>query len=209
MGNGSNLLFSDAGLRGAVLKIGRKFSRYTVKDNVITAQAGAWVPALARTAARMGLSGLEHAAGIPGTLGGLIYMNGGSLRHNIGEIVRRVWAMDHFGNVKVMHNAECAFSYRRSIFQDADLVILQAELICQPDDSSRIRQRTLEILKERKRKFPKALGGLFSPTNRALQQLGSLKVIEGPGDSPWRPGGPKQPTIVNPAAERPLTSLSW
>ncbi len=193
VGNGSNLLFSDAGLRGAVLKIGRKFSRYTVKDNVITAQAGAWVPALARTAARMGLSGLEHAAGIPGTLGGLIYMNGGSLRHSIGEIVRRVWAMDRFGNVKVMHNAECAFSYRRSIFQDADLVILQAELICQPDDPSRIRQRTLEILKERKRKFPLKLpncGSVFSNHPELYSNFGPPgKVIEDLGLKGFAVGG--------------------
>lgn len=193
VGNGSNLLFSDAGLRGAVLKIGRKFSRYTLKGNVITAQAGAWVPALARAAANRGLSGLEHAAGIPGTLGGLIYMNGGSLRHSIGEIVRRVWAIDRFGNVKVMHNAKCAFSYRRSIFQDTDLVILQAELICQPDDPSRIRRRTLEILEERKKKFPLRLpncGSVFSNHPELYNSFGPPgKVIEDLGFKGFTVGG--------------------
>ena len=71
IGEGTNLLFDDAGLRGIVLKLGHHFSRVAIDDNRITAEAGAWVPGLARRAMLAGLSGLEHTIGIPGTIGGL------------------------------------------------------------------------------------------------------------------------------------------
>ncbi len=87
IGQGTNLLFDDAGLRGIVLKLGHNLSRIAISDNRITAEAGAWVPALARKAMLAGLAGLEHTIGIPGTIGGLVLMNGGSQRKGIGDNV--------------------------------------------------------------------------------------------------------------------------
>ncbi|MCK4660087.1 MAG: FAD-binding protein, partial [Phycisphaerae bacterium] len=97
IGDGSNLLFDDAGFRGVVIRIGRHLSAVTIEGTYIRAEAGVWVPRFARAVGRAGLAGLEHVVGIPGTLGGLIVMNGGSQRNNVGEVVRRVWAVDAQG----------------------------------------------------------------------------------------------------------------
>ena len=97
IGEGTNLLFDDAGLRGIVLKLGHNLSRIAISNNRIMAEAGAWVPGLARKAMQAGLAGLEHTIGIPGTIGGLVLMNGGSQRKGIGENVSRVWIVDRTG----------------------------------------------------------------------------------------------------------------
>ena len=76
IGHGSNLLFDDKGFRGIVIKTGSKFSRVSFEGTRVTAEAGIWVPSLARVCASRGLAGLEHTVGIPGNLGGLVFMNG-------------------------------------------------------------------------------------------------------------------------------------
>ena len=87
IGQGTNLLFDDAGVRGIVLKVGERLADLQISGNVIVAGGGVWVPQLARQSMQAGLSGLEHCIGIPGTLGGLVMMNGGSQRKGIGENV--------------------------------------------------------------------------------------------------------------------------
>ena len=78
IGQGTNLLFDDAGIRGVVVKIGAKMANLKISTSSIIVQGGCWVPQLARKVMAKGLSGLEHCIGIPGTVGGLVVMNGGS-----------------------------------------------------------------------------------------------------------------------------------
>mgnify|MGYP002407038540 FL=1 len=160
VGRGSNLLFCDEGVRGIVLKLGRRFSDLTIEGQAVRAQGGLWVPRLARRLASAGLSGFEHAAGIPGSLGGLITMNGGSLRKSVGDNVVSVFALSLAGERRTFRRDECAFSYRRSRFQDPvgapgeTWIVLGASLVFPRGDRRAIRRETLAVLAERRGKFP-------------------------------------------------------
>jgi len=185
IGQGTNLLFDDAGVRGIVLKLGGNFSRIEVSDNRITAEAGAWVPGLARRAMLAGLTGLEHTSGIPGTLGGLVLMNGGSQRKGIGENVRRVWIVDSVGNLVELTRQECHFGYRQSALQGTGAVVVKVELECERDRPSRIRRLMLEDLRERRRKFPRKepnCGSVFLSSSEMHATVGPPgRIIEEAG----------------------------
>jgi UDP-N-acetylmuramate dehydrogenase len=175
----------DSGLRGIVLKLGESLSRVEISDNRIVAEAGAWVPGLARKAMIAGLAGLEHTIGIPGTLGGLVLMNGGSQRKGIGENVRRVWVVDQEGKLLELNRNECAFAYRRSALQGSGAVVVKAELECERQEPRNIRQMMLEDLRERRRKFPRKqpnCGSVFLSTSEMHASVGPPgKVIEDAG----------------------------
>jgi len=182
IGQGTNLLFDDAGLRGVVLKLGENFSAVTIEENRITAESGAWVPGLARKAMLAGLAGLEHTIGIPGTVGGLVLMNGGSQRKGIGENVRRVEVVNREGRMLALNREECAFSYRRSALQGTGAVVVRVELECERRDPRRIRHLMLDDLRERRRKFPRKepnCGSVFLSTSEMHASVGPPgKVIE-------------------------------
>ncbi|WP_225911573.1 UDP-N-acetylmuramate dehydrogenase [Desulfuromonas versatilis] len=154
IGQGSNLLFADAGLRGVVLRLGAKLARIEVSGPRIFAEAGVWVPQLARRTMQAGLAGLEHAIGIPGTLGGLVVMNGGSHRRGIGELVRKVRVVDREGVFAVLDRQACRFGYRQSALQGTGAVVVEVELECPPGDRGAIRRQMLLDLRERRGKFP-------------------------------------------------------
>ncbi len=192
IGQGTNLLFDDAGLRGVVLKLGAKLSSIEIKNNRILAEAGVWVPRLARSAAQAGLAGLEHAIGIPGTLGGLVLMNGGSHRKGIGENVRRVWVVDNDGRQAVLSREDCNFSYRHSALQGRGMVVLRAELECEKGDPRQIRREMLCDLRERRQKFPRKepnCGSVFLSTAEMHASVGPPgKIIEEAGLKGFRIG---------------------
>jgi UDP-N-acetylmuramate dehydrogenase len=185
IGQGTNLLFDDAGLRGVVLKLGENFSAITIAGNRITAESGAWVPGLAHKAMRAGLAGLEHAIGIPGTIGGLVLMNGGSQRKGIGENVCRVKAVTREGETIELSRKECAFSYRSSALQGMGAVVVEVELECERCDPRRIRGMMLADLRERRTKFPRKepnCGSVFLSTGAMHQSVGPPgKIIEEAG----------------------------
>src|SRR5690606_20870054 len=106
MGDASNTLFDDEGFRGVVLRIGRNLSSCRIMGNTSRAQAGLWVPRLASAAGDAGLSGIEHTVGIPGTLGGLIVMNGGSQRKGIGLNISEVLCADEKGRLFRLNREE-------------------------------------------------------------------------------------------------------
>lgn len=182
IGEGSNLLFADAGVRGVVLKIGRRLARIDIAGEIIRAQAGAWVPGLAQRAMRAGLGGLEHCIGIPGTLGGLVLMNGGSHRRGIGENIQRVTLVDRDGQLRYLDRAECRFSYRRSALQGCGGVVVEVTLCCPRRDRAAIRGEMLADLRERRQKFPRKLpncGSVFLSTPEMHASVGPPgKVIE-------------------------------
>ncbi|WP_245555021.1 UDP-N-acetylmuramate dehydrogenase [Geopsychrobacter electrodiphilus] len=185
IGQGTNLLFDDAGLRGVALKLGSAFSRIHIDGNIISAEAGAWVPQLARLAMRAGLAGLEHCIGIPGTLGGLVLMNGGSQRKGIGENIRRVWLVDSTGRLQIRSQAECDFAYRSSVLQGEAVVVVKAELECAAGELATIRREMVCDLRERRRKFPRKTpncGSVFLSTSKMHTSVGPPgQIIEAAG----------------------------
>jgi UDP-N-acetylmuramate dehydrogenase len=186
VGDGSNLLFDDAGLRGAVLKIGRRFGGMTTSaDGRVEAGAGLWVPAFVRRTIDAGLSGVVHAIGIPGTLGGLCAMNGGSQRKGIGDHLTRLEAMDYDGQVTTFARADLTYSYRYSRLLDGGLVVLKAWFQLEPGDAAALRREAIGILRDRRAKFPKVrancgsvfvsdpkLYAMIGPPGRAIEEAG-------------------------------------
>ncbi len=217
IGGGSNILFDDAGVRGVVVKIGHHLSRIEINDTWITAEAGIFVPRLMRQIGRAGLAGLEHAAGIPGTLGGLVLMNGGSMRQNIGNRVDKVWAVNREGTLVEFEHADCRFEYRRSALQTMDIVVVRVRLQGTPSDSRSIRKEMLHILRTRRQKFPLKLpncGSVFLSDPALYATMGSPgKVIEQCGFKGYRIGNAMIPHlhanfIVNLGAARSADVLS-
>jgi UDP-N-acetylmuramate dehydrogenase len=182
IGGGSNLLFDDEGVRGIVIKIDVGLSHIEIDDNRIRVGAGVWVPCLARAAGKAGLTGLEHIIGIPGTFGGLLFMNGGSQRKSISECVQKVRVIDRRGRQQEFSKQECHFTYRKSVFQQTDFIILGADIECQPGDSGLIRQEMLAILRSRSEKFPRKLpncGSVFVSDPAMYDSFGPPgKIIE-------------------------------
>lgn len=151
----SNLLFAQNGVRALVVHIGKPMSRCNVDGNRVSSQAGIWVPGFARQIARSGLSGAEHMAGIPGTLGGLICMNGGSQRKGVGDHLLTVTAVDAQGQRHRYEREQCQFAYRSSVFQANGQIIAEAEFeYPSAADRRQTRQQMKRILEERRHKFP-------------------------------------------------------
>ena len=141
---------------------------------------------------RAGLAGLEHIIGIPGTLGGLVLMNGGSQRRGIGENVQRVWVVDRDGHEQILSREACQFSYRHSALQGTGSVVVQAELECQRSEPALIRRAMLADLRERRRKFPRKqpnCGSVFLSTGAMHASVGPPgRIIEEAGLKGTRSG---------------------
>jgi UDP-N-acetylmuramate dehydrogenase len=194
IGSTSNLLFSDDGLRAVCIQIGNHMDDYKVKDNKVWAQAGVWVPGFARNVAKAGLSGIEHIAGIPGTVGGLVCMNGGSQRKGIGSNIIKVTAVSFNGDVEVFDQSDCKFEYRTSVFQQNGYIITEVEFTFEETKSyGIIRNEMLDILKSRRNKFPQKLpncGSTFISNPDIYKKYGPPgKVIEDLGYKGYRIGG--------------------
>ncbi len=154
IGHSSNLLFNDEGIQGALILVAENLSSLRIDGDVVTVEAGHWVPYLARRLMVAGLSGAEHIVGIPGTIGGLICMNGGSMRSGIGENVVSVRCVDRSGNQIELSHDECDFRRRGSTIQDNSLTVVEAKLRFPEGRPSEIRQKMKSILRSRRLKFP-------------------------------------------------------
>lgn len=150
IGNGSNLLVRDGGIRGLVIKI--NISNYEILDDLLIADAGCMIAKLSRVAMEKGLAGLEFACGIPGTLGGAIYMNAGAYGGEMKDIITEVEVVDYNGNVSVL--VEHGFGYRKSVFQDMECVILSAKMKLKHGDKAEIQRQIEEYMKSRRTKQP-------------------------------------------------------
>lgn len=185
VGCGSNLLFDDSGLAGAVIKIGKNISGFFCVENSVFADSGIWLPCLAHNLGKLGLTGLEHIVGIPGTLGGLVFMNGGSRRQNIGEAVQSVTVLGNDGSIRKIKKEECDFGNRSSIFQKTREAILSIELKCGFGNPIENRRLMLDILNNRRSKFPLSLpncGSVFKATGPVFDEFGPPgRIIEETG----------------------------
>ena len=154
LGNGSNVLASDAGFRGVVLKIAAGEEDIRREGDRLCAGAGVSLKQLCLFARDRGLSGLETLYGIPGTVGGAVYMNAGAYGGEIADTLQTVTVTDGHGQILTLSAAEAALSYRRSRFMQTGEVILSAVFSLSPGDPGQIRERMADCMSRRREKQP-------------------------------------------------------
>ena len=157
IGNGSKLLVLDGGIRGIVLKLGSKFANVCVDDDIITADTGVSLPRLAIIAKDNSLTGLEFASGIPGFVGGAVFMNAGAYGGEVSSVITEVTYLDENLEVKTLNNDELEFGYRNSFFKknkDKGYVILQAKIKLEKGNKEEIFAKMKENNDARKEKQP-------------------------------------------------------
>lgn len=154
LGNGSNVLVLDGGIRGLVLKMGETMSQIRQVGTKVIAGAGAVLGDVARFGARCGLSGLEFAVGIPGSIGGAVFMNAGAYDGEIGNVVAAVNAVCPQCRQKRFSHTEIRFSYRHSIFQDNGCIICEVELNLREGENGAIEHRMGDYTSRREAKQP-------------------------------------------------------
>jgi len=182
IGGGTNLIVSDDGFRGVVLRY--RADRLLAANGRVCADAGAVLQDLVDFAIAHGLKGLETLAGIPGSVGAAIYGNAGAYGHSISERVVKVRFYDG-SEVQVFDNQECRFHYRESIFKlHKEWIIFSTELRLDPADGAALRQAADEIVKIRNEKFPvtmKCAGSIFK--NLLLAELPATAAAEVPASA--------------------------
>ena len=154
LGNGSNLLVGDKGYRGIIVKLGPRLSAVGVEKNHIAAGAGALLSKVAFAARDAGLSGLEFAAGIPGSIGGAIVMNAGAYGGEMKQVVQMVRVIDKEGEILTLDNDTMEFGYRTSIIRDRPFIVLGVVLKLTPGNKEEISARMEELMKQRESRQP-------------------------------------------------------
>ena len=154
LGNGSNLLVSDEGYRGLVLQLYRNFNDIQVNGETITVQSGAMLAAVARTAYQAGLTGLEFASGIPGTIGGAVVMNAGAYGGEMKNVLNEVTVLTKKGEVLVIPAKALELGYRTSVIPKNGWIVLGAVLQLKKGDQEQILARMEELKEQRITKQP-------------------------------------------------------
>ena len=154
LGNGSNLLVDDAGYKGVVLQTGQKMSQITVQGCHIIAKAGATLRQVANAALEHGLTGLEFASGIPGTVGGGVVMNAGAYGGEMGQVVTQVCVVSREGELMELDNDTMEFAYRNSVIRGSAFTVTQVTFCLERGDREAIRARMEELAARRREKQP-------------------------------------------------------
>lgn len=160
MGNGTNLIVRDKGIRGVVIKTRDKLDKYSVykdyegSDNVIEAEAGILVSRLSSIALKHGLSGFEFASGIPGTLGGAITMNAGAYDGEMKDVVLKTQYISSEGKIEILEGHQHQFGYRTSFIQKERGIILKSWLKLCKDDKTKMQERIECMAAKREKSQP-------------------------------------------------------
>ena len=154
MGNGSNLLIKDGGIRGVVIKLNDGFNKIEVEGNKIYAQAGALLNAVSRVAMKESLAGLEFATGIPGALGGAMTMNAGAYGGEMKDVVESVRILDKNGKVKELSKEQMNFRYRGSKVADDGLIVLEVVFKLEVGSKNEIKLKIDDLTEKRTSKQP-------------------------------------------------------
>lgn len=187
VGNGSNLLVSDSGIRGTVILISDKFSDIKVSGNSVYADAGAYLSKIANAARDASLTGFEFAAGIPGSLGGAVAMNAGAYGGELCQVIKTVSVISD-GKFQRISAGDMGFSYRHSIALDKEMIILGAEIELMPGDPVAIKERMNELSLKRREKQPLEYPSAGSTFKRPEGYFAG-KLIEDSGLKGCRIGG--------------------
>ncbi len=188
IGNGSNLLVSDKGIRGAVVKIGEKLGSVSIDNDRITAECGVLLSSLSKTAARNSLAGMEFASGIPGSLGGAVTMNAGAYGGEMKDIVEWVEILDQDLRLKRLDNSEMEFGYRKSIIEPGKHIAVRCCLKLRKGDRDEINSIMAELTERRKSKQPLHLPSAGSTFKRPEGYFAG-KLIEDAGLKGYSLGG--------------------
>ena len=154
IGNGSNLLVSDEGLREVVIKLHDNFNEMRIEGDILTAKSGALLSTVSKLAINNSYAGFEAVSGIPGDIGGAITMNAGAYGTEMKDIVHRVKVIDTDLNVKYFNCDEMDFSYRHSRVQDEKLVVLEVEFLLKKGDQQEILNNFHDYTERRTSKQP-------------------------------------------------------
>ena len=154
LGNGSNLLVGDKGYRGMVVKFGEEMEQIQVEGTRMTVKAGALLSKVAMTAKQCSLTGLEFAAGIPGSIGGGIVMNAGAYEGEMKQVVESVRVMDRDGQILTLDNDTMEFGYRTSIIKNRPFIVVDVVLQLAGGDQEKIADRMEELAILRRSKQP-------------------------------------------------------
>lgn len=177
LGRGSNLLVSDSGIARPVIQLDGDFTAITREGNTLRCGAGASLIAVCRAAAENSLSGIEWGYGIPGSLGGGVYMNAGAYGGELRDVLTEVTFLDEAGEYRTLPAAELSLSYRHSIFEDRPgTVIVGAVLTLTPGDPAAIRAAMEDYMSRRREKQPLEYGSAGSTFKRPVGNYASALV---------------------------------
>ncbi|MDO5027567.1 MAG: UDP-N-acetylmuramate dehydrogenase [Tissierellia bacterium] len=154
IGNGSNLLVTDKGIRGLVIKLGKNFSDISFDGNKLVAQAGALLSTVAKKSFKKSLTGMEEISGIPGSIGGAIMMNAGAYGGEISFVTSKVRCLDKKGQVVEFTKDEMEFAYRQSVVSKRDLIVLDVEIELEKGDYQEIEDKFKDYDNRRTSKQP-------------------------------------------------------
>ena len=154
LGNGSNLLVSDKGYRGVIIQLYRNFSNISVEGNEICASSGALLSQIAAAARNASLTGFEFAGGIPGTLGGAVFMNAGAYGGELKDVLKEAVVMTEQGEILTLPVKKLDMGYRTSRIKKAGYLVLEARLVLEQGDMDKIRDITKDLTEKRVSKQP-------------------------------------------------------
>ncbi|CDE70533.1 uDP-N-acetylenolpyruvoylglucosamine reductase [Clostridium sp. CAG:277] len=194
LGNGSNLLVSDEGYRGVMISL-RGFDEISFREGesteagktIMTAGCGVLLSKAAMQAAERGLTGFEFAGGIPGTLGGAVTMNAGAYGGEIRDVILSARVMTKAGDVRELLAEELDLSYRHSIIQEKDLIVLSADFVFAHGDEEQIREQMRQLNTQRREKQPLEYGSAGSTFKRPEGYFAG-KLIQDAGLKGYRSG---------------------
>ena len=189
LGAGTNVLAPDEGIRGLVICLKDCLDGMEQLDPVrIRVMAGVTMARAAVFAANLGLAGLEFAHGIPGCVGGGVYMNAGAYGGEICQICESVEVMDMDGNIRRLSNDEMKFSYRHSVLEDISGIVISADFVLHPDDPEAIKARMKELIAKRSASQPLDLPSAGSAFKRPVGGYAAA-LIDGAGLKGYQVGG--------------------
>ena len=196
IGNGSNVVIDDSGFEGVVLHIGKRLKNMKLDQDHLYAEAGVALPNIAFSMAKEGITGFEFMASIPGTVGGGVVMNAGSLGKETSSVLKSVTYLDEEGMLHTKDSAELGLSFRTSRFLGRKDIILSANFsIERSPDKAALMEKTKEVANVRKKKFPMNVATVGSTFKSPFNGPHPGNLIEKVGLKGYQVGGAQISTV--------------
>ena len=176
IGNGTNLLVSDKGIRGIVVKIGDNFKKVSADGCVIVAESGALLSQVAQVALQHSLTGFEFAAGIPGSIGGAVFMNAGAYEGEMKQVVTKCWVVTNEGNLELWNKERLNLSYRNSAVAKEKAIVTRVEIALKKGNKSDIEAEVNKLNRWRRERQPLAMPSAGSTFKRPPNAAGGYLI---------------------------------